>query len=100
MNTEYIYGDSNGAVYRDVTESEDGKQGSVEAKTHWDPRIEVDAIAHRVQVGVVPASERSTNDGGLWDRAEGQFLSLDRAGCNRLIRSIRAARDEMFGRDE
>lgn len=88
----YIYGDSNGVTYDgDTTEGR---------KTHWDPRIEVDGIAHVVQVGIVPASSKSTDDGGLWDRDDGQFLSLDWAGCNRLIVAVREARDAMFGRAE
>lgn len=30
----------------------------------------------------------------------GQFTTLDRAGVNRVIRSLRKARDAAFGRDE
>lgn len=29
----------------------------------------------------------------------GQFVSLDRDGCNRLIHSVRKARDAAFGKD-
>lgn len=29
----------------------------------------------------------------------GHFVSLDREGCNQLIRSVRRARDAAFGRD-
>jgi hypothetical protein len=28
------------------------------------------------------------------------FIAFDRAGCNRLIRALRRARDDAFGRDE
>jgi hypothetical protein len=31
---------------------------------------------------------------------EGLVLTLDRAGCNDLIRKLRRARDGVFGRDE
>lgn len=94
----YIYGDMNGASYRDrVVNDEDV---SVEEKTHWDPRIEVSGIAHTVQVGIVPASPKSSDDGGIWDRNDGQFLSLSRDGVNRLIVALREARTAMYGRDE
>lgn len=32
--------------------------------------------------------------------AEGFYVDLDRAGINRLIRNLRRARDQAFGRDE
>ena len=32
--------------------------------------------------------------------AGGMYMQLDRAGCNNLIRQIRRARDQAFGRDE
>jgi hypothetical protein len=32
--------------------------------------------------------------------ATGLWSTLDRAGCNRLIRTLRKARDAAFGRDE
>lgn len=32
--------------------------------------------------------------------ANGHFTSLDRQGINRVIRSLRKARDQAFGRDE
>jgi hypothetical protein len=31
---------------------------------------------------------------------EGVWTDLDRAGCNRLIRTLRKARDDAYGRDE
>ncbi len=51
-----------------------------------------------VQVGVVngPPVELTINgqpsDSGLW-------MDLDRDGCNRLIRSVRKARDAAYGAD-
>lgn len=97
-DSAYIYGDNNGATYTDRIENDEDV--SVEEKTHWDPRIEVSGIAHTVQVGIVPASKKSTNESGLWDRNEGQFLSLSRDGVNRLIVALREARTAMYGRDE
>jgi hypothetical protein len=92
-DSAYIYGDSNGATY-------DGNTAESDRHVHWDPRIEVSAIAHTVQVGIVPASDRSTDESGLWDRSEGQFLSLSRDGINRLIVALREARTAAYGRDE
>lgn len=89
----YTYGMSNGASYEAIEgENADGKR-----HTHWDSRIEVSSPAHLVQIGIVPPSERSTDDSGLWNPDDGQFLTLDWAGCNRLIKSIREARDAAFG---
>ena len=33
------------------------------------------------------------------DGFEAQYINLDRDGCNRLIRVIRRARDDAFGKD-
>ena len=90
----YVYGDSNGASY-----TTSGSDEPTVSKTHWDPRIEVHAFAGTVQVGIVPASERSTDDQGLWDNDDGQFLSLSRDGLNRLIEALQDAGAEMFGHD-
>lgn len=44
--------------------------------------------------------------GGRWSEDEGShftdgmFVDLDRTGINRLIRNLRRARDQAFGRDE
>lgn len=93
----YIYGMSNGGTYIAI----EGEGADGERRTHWDPRVEISAPGHgAVMVGVVPPSEGSTIDTGLWDPSDGQFLSLDWAGCNRLIRSIREARDATFGTAE
>jgi hypothetical protein len=47
-------------------------------------------------------SMASINDSvgeGPWDPARGWFAHLDREGVNRLIRSLRKARDQAFGAD-
>jgi hypothetical protein len=31
---------------------------------------------------------------------DGMYVTLDRSGINRLIRNLRRARDQAFGRDE
>lgn len=92
----YIYGYNNGQSYRPI----EGEDSSGALRTHWDARVEVSTPAHMVQIGVVPPSSESTSEQGLWDTDDGQFLALDRDGCNRLIRSIREARDAAYGRDE
>jgi hypothetical protein len=92
----YVYGQNNGAGYREA------QPGGPDAmRTHWDPRIEVRAIAETVQVGIIPPStEHSTDERGVWNSDDGLFLSLSREGVNRLIRSLRELRDEAYGRDE
>ncbi len=47
-----------------------------------------------VEVATVNNLEPSTGD-----RVEGVFISLDRDGINRLIRSLRKARDQAHGAD-
>jgi hypothetical protein len=90
----YIYGESNGASYAK------GNDGSGR-HTHWDPRIEVRAFAGTVQVGIVPPSKAgSTDEQGLWNSDDGQFLTLSRDGINRTIRALREARVAMYGVDE
>ena len=59
------------------------------------------ADSSRAQVGWSREAEYVqlvTNDGG--DENAGQFVTLDRDGCNKLIRTLRRARDQAFGRDE
>lgn len=88
----YVYGHANGATYRG--------EDTPEEKTHWDPRVEVTAFDFGlVQIGVVPPSEKSTRDQGLWVSDDGQFLSLDRSGLNRLIEALQEAGAATFGRD-
>lgn len=33
-------------------------------------------------------------------KLEGQYITLDRAGCNKLIYILRKARDQAFGKDQ
>lgn len=90
----YVYGAHNGQTYTAI----EGADTSGERRTHFDPRVEVSAPGHDlVQVGVVPASDRVDDENDRWNAENGQFLSLDWAGCNRLIKSIREARDATFG---
>lgn len=100
----YIYGCNNGAEYDEeiAYQSDDGKTGGITARkrTHWDPRVEVTAFDFGlVQVGVVPPSDNSTIEQGLWVSDDGQFLSLDRSGLNRLIEALQEAGVATFGRD-
>lgn len=107
-DTAYVYGSNNGAQY-------DGESGG---RTHWDPRISVRAIAHTVEVGIVPPTPYADRDGELmnrpvdgvefeanggimeWFADNGQFLTLDRSGINRLIGALRDARDDAYGKDQ
>lgn len=94
MSKEIIYGEHNGSSY-----TTGGSDEPMATKTHWDPRVEVTAIAGTVQVGIVPPSDKSTDESGLWDRNDGQFLSLSRDGVNRLIVALREARTAVHGVD-
>ena len=93
-DTFYVYGDANGASYLDLDGDTD-----LPRKTHWDSRLEVKEIAGVVQVGIIPPSDKSTDDGGIWDPEDGRFLSLDRGAVNRLIEMLREARNTAFGAD-
>lgn len=58
-----------------------------------------------VQVGVETADGRTlaehlTAEQDTPASFKGLWGTLDRAGCNRLIRALRQARDAAFGRDE
>lgn len=95
----YIYGRDNGSSYTH-------EAGSLtpawerETRTHWDPRLEIRAIADTVEIGIVPPTSRSTDAEGMWDAADGQFLTLSRDGLNRLIKAVREMRDEAYGADQ
>lgn len=95
----YIYGESNGASYKTKTETDEGYTLG-EEQTHWDPRLEIRVIAGTVQIGIVPASDDSTKDRGVWKNDDGQFLSLSRSGLQRLIVAARDCRDAAYGKDE
>jgi hypothetical protein len=47
-----------------------------------------------VELAVVRCTE------GAYDDFDARYMQLDRAGLNRLIRTLRKARDAAFGRDE
>lgn len=101
----YIYGHMNGDAYVIPVEPGDHDMRSAPVpatiKTHWDPRVEVSAPGGLgVQIGVVPPSEESTEGEGVWNTGDGQFLTLDRNGINRLIRALREARIKVYGEDE
>lgn len=51
-------------------------------------------------VGTVDIVTREGGDFAAPDERGGFSVNLDRAGVNRLIRSLRTARDAAFGRDE
>lgn len=67
----------------------------------FDPELRAEVrwakgAAGYVSVGTV--NERPPGDAG--DGAYGWHVGLSRAGCNALIRHLRRARDQAFGRDE
>lgn len=69
-------------------ESVIGQGGGYNLKVGWQ-------AARGVQVGVTDG--RFTIDGEVFDSV---WTSLDRQGCNDLIRLLRKARDSAFGSDQ
>lgn len=62
-------------------------------------RIGWDRIGY-VQLATVLKSETEGSTGPIeGDVDQGQFVDLDRKASNQLIRAIRKARDEAFGKD-
>jgi hypothetical protein len=66
-------------------------------------------VARRTLARWCPSWTKATDPhGGRWateDEPEphftdGMYVDLDRAGINKLIRNLRRARDQAFGRDE
>lgn len=120
----YIYGCNNGAEYDEIVHYADdnGNAGrEIKKRTHWDPRIEVSAFPEGglVQIGVVPPTPYEEGSGrGIeldpissaneppagekvmeWFGDNGQFLSVNRSGLNRLIEALQEAGAATFGRD-
>ncbi len=67
----------------------------------------VDVMWGRDQGTVQIVTKASDPWGGRWAGespethfTDGMFVDLDRKGINRLIRNLRRARDQAFGRDE
>lgn len=71
----------------------------------YDVRVGWERNSGYVQVGIETADGRSiakhlTGDGETPADFSGLWGTLDRDGCNRLIRTVRRARDAAFGADE
>ncbi len=67
--------------------------------------MEVGWSRDNVQVGVttregIPLVEQLAQDIDDPAKFTGVWGTLDRAGCNRMIKMLRKARDEAFGKDE
>lgn len=85
MPKEYIKDEQ----YRQTWESEDGQTGGIvtttQAKITWGRDT-------YVQIAVVTDEDQ--------DGMEANHLSLNRSGINAMIRTLRKARDQAYGRDE
>lgn len=56
---------------------------------------------HEVPKEIIAAGYVQPGEEEAWlDRNQGMYVSLDREGINKLIRNLRRARDQAFGRDE
>lgn len=72
------------------------------------PRVPIVDVLWNREGGMVQVVTKATDaDGGRWAAdspethfTDGMYVDLDRAGINRLIRNLRRARDNAFGRDE
>ncbi len=67
--------------------------------------MEIGWARENVQVGLVtreriPIVQQLAKDAGDPAMFTSLWGTLDRAGCNRMIKMLRKARDEAFGRDE
>jgi hypothetical protein len=71
----------------------------------YPPNTTVADAPVRVEVGwrsgsdvqIATTTRTAEGDEPAWD---GQWIDLDRNGCNQLIRALREARDRAYGRDE
>jgi hypothetical protein len=75
-----------GAMPKEITY---GKPSCVNVEVGWTRNLP----------GVAIASLNMGDDDGLLDSERGWFAHLDREGVNRMIRSLRKARDQAFGAD-
>ncbi len=72
------------------------------------PKVPVVEVLWNREGGYVQVVSRAEDaDGGRWAGdspdthfTDGMYIDLDRQGINKLIRNLRRARDQAFGRDE
>ena len=98
MPKEVVYGVTRPPENPDGTPAE--QVGRLQVEVIW---IGKDSGGNFVQM--VTKEVRSLDGGRLSDDegihyTDGLLVDLDRAGINRLIRNLRRARDQAFGRDE
>jgi hypothetical protein len=80
--------------YIDDSREEQCQQG-FRTKVNWSKR---EVPGGSVQIGTLGPPETQLKAEN--PASNGWFVDLDRAGLNRLIRTLRKARDDAYGRDE
>ena len=95
MGTEIIYAMHEGAEYDNDTKPT-GK------RVFHDTRMEVRSHEHQhCEIGLIfPTQDGDYGDPGIESEAVRVFGTFDRDGINRIIRSLRKARDRAYGKDE
>lgn len=93
MPKQYIYSDQYGREAILVDQTEDGPVERTEV-------VNTDAIKVGWSKEAGDVSLTILDHDKDPDGFEGRHISLDRGGINALIRTLRKARDDSFGRDE
>ena len=105
MPKEIVYGES--LPYGSPDEPGPARS-IVEVSWHREPAGHVQLVTQCVNAVDLSIYEAAPGETGADEdlagqsipRAAGIYIDLDRAGINRLIRNLRRARDQAFGRDE
>lgn len=105
MPKEYIHSMDHGRsvpVLIDGSEVEDGKPLPVTMHKMDDDAIKLawDKTYGGVSLTIVDTEKDPDGLGSIIDEPDVRTINLDRTGVNRLIRFLRRARDDAFGRDE
>lgn len=77
-----------------IPEGSDPEQPIVEVR--WSREMDFVQVVSRSKQAECPSIEESENIPARY----GWYVELDRRGINELIRNLRRARDQSFGRDE
>lgn len=107
-NESIIYGQGHGGTYADVdlfpADDTPYFPNSVivygRKKNDYDPRDFIEIGVQAYDRAGERLSEPVRNNAGKIMSWSSMWTDLDRAGVNRLIRDLRAARDKVFGKDE
>lgn len=106
MPKEYIHSENHGRLVPFLIDGSDAAEGRTEMREmdHDSIKLSWDKEHGQVILAVLDFEKDPDGLGPLSsddkDRPPVKHISLDRQGVNRLIRFLRRARDDAFGRDE